>query len=110
MPPSARSVGHDEAVTQQLQHLTGAYFHHDYDLESESPGSVIDSFLNGEGEASAAELVSEIDRLLASPLSERQLLDVWIGAWGASYDPRDDEQHIRGWLTEVRNRLSHSAS
>ncbi len=98
------------AVTQQLQHLAGAYFHQDYDLDSGSPDSVIESFIQGEGEASAAELVAEIDHVLASGLTEREMLNLWVDAWGASYDPRDDGQDMRIWLTGVRNRLSTQGS
>ena len=96
-------------MTQQLQHLAGAYFHQDYDLDSESPDSVVDAFREGEGDASAAELVSEIDRLLASRLAEREMLDLWVVAWGASYDPHDSGRDMRGWLTAVRNRQSNRA-
>ena len=47
-------------MTQQLEHLAAAYFHQDFDLDSGSPTQVVDAFLKGEGEgeASAAELVS----------------------------------------------------
>lgn len=97
-------------MTQQLQHLAGAYFHQDYDLESGSPDSVIESFIEDEGEASVEELVSEIDRLLASRMTDHEIGDLWTRAWGASYDPRDDGQGLRDWLTEVRNRLSKPLS
>ncbi|WP_020145604.1 contact-dependent growth inhibition system immunity protein [Terracoccus sp. 273MFTsu3.1] len=64
-------------MTHQLEHLAKAYFHQDYDLDSGSVSLVIDSLRKGEGEASAAELVSEIDRLLASHQSDRNLRDLW---------------------------------
>lgn len=92
-----------------MQHLAGAYFHQDYDLDEGSPQAVLDAFVSGEGQASVAELVSEIDRLLASPVSEPELYDLWIGGWHAFYSPRDDGHTMRGWLTEVRNRLSERA-
>jgi hypothetical protein len=92
-------------VTQQLQHLAGAYFHQDYELDSESPDAVIDLFVRGEGEAAAAELAAEIDRLLNSPLTDRDIFDLWVSAWGASYDPRDGGQDMRVWLTAVHDRL-----
>jgi hypothetical protein len=97
-------------VTQQLQHLAGAYFHQDFDLDSGSPDSVIDSFIEGEGATSAAELVSEIDGLLDSDLTQSDMLDLWVNVWGASYDPSDGGQDMRVWLTEVRNRLSNGAT
>jgi hypothetical protein len=97
------------AVTQQLQHLAGAYFHQDYDLDEGSPEAFLDAFMSGEGQASVAELVSEIDRLLASPVSEAELYDLWIGDWHASYSPRDDGQTMRGWLAQVRKRVSERA-
>lgn len=97
-------------MTQQLPHLAGAYFHQDYDLESESADSVIDSFIRDEGEESAAELVSEIDGLLASDLSERELHDLWVVTWGASYDPHDGRLDMRAWLTAIRKRASSSTA
>jgi hypothetical protein len=51
-------------------------------------------------------LISEIDRLLGSHLSEPEMLDLWVEAWGASYDPHDDGQDMRVWLTAVRSQLS----
>ncbi|WP_323101810.1 contact-dependent growth inhibition system immunity protein [Intrasporangium sp. YIM S08009] len=92
-------------MTHQLEHLAKAYFHQDYDLDSGSVSLVIDSFREGEGEASAAELVSEIDRLLASHQSDRDLRDLWSST-GAAYDPHDDGHNMREWLTRVRDRLS----
>lgn len=100
-------MGHDEGVTHQLEHLAKAYFHQDYDLDSGSVSLVIDSFRKGEGEASAAELVSETDRLLASHQSDRNLRDLWVVEWGAAYDPHDAGHSMRDWLTQVRDRLSH---
>lgn len=102
----AAAVGHDEGMTRQLEHLAGAYFHQDYDLEAGSVSLVIDSFREGEGEASASELVSEIDHLLASHRSDRDLRDLWVVNWGASYDPVDGGHDMRDWLTAVRNQLS----
>lgn len=96
-------------MTQQLQHLAGAYFHQDFDLEWGTADSVIDAFMDGEGEASAAELMAEIDALLGSDLTERDLHDLWVVTWHASYDPRDGGQDIRGWLTAVRTRASSRA-
>lgn len=81
--------------------------HQDYDLESESVDRVIDSFREGEGEASAAELVSKIDRLLDAHSSERDLRDLWVVRWGAAYDPCEGGQDLRDWLIAVRDRLSN---
>ncbi|WP_020145881.1 contact-dependent growth inhibition system immunity protein [Terracoccus sp. 273MFTsu3.1] len=93
-------------MTRQLEHLAGAYFHQDYDLESGSVDSVIDLFREEESEASVAELLSEIDRLLASRESDRALRELWVVNWGASFDPVDGGHDMRNWLTAVRDRLS----
>lgn len=103
----AADVGHDEGVTRQLEHLAGAYFHQDYDLESGSVDSVIDLFREEESDASAAELISEIERMLASRQSDRELRELWVVSWGASYDPVDGGHGMRNWLTAVRDRLSN---
>ncbi|MDX6297845.1 MAG: hypothetical protein QOI51_1702 [Nocardioidaceae bacterium] len=79
-------------------------------MDSGSSASVIESFVQGEGEASVAESVAEIDGLLASDLTEREMLNLWVDAWGASYNPRDDGQDMRVWLTGVRKRLSIQGS
>ena len=106
----AADVGHDEGVTRQLEHHAGAYFHQDYDLESPSVDSVIDLFREEESDASVAELLSEIDRLLVSRQSDRDLRELWVVNWGASYDPVDGGHDMRNWLTAVRERLSNGPS
>jgi hypothetical protein len=57
-------------VTQQLEQLAKAYFHQDWDLDSESPEAVIDLFIKLEERGAVAELAWELDRLLASPMSD----------------------------------------
>jgi hypothetical protein len=71
---------------------------------------VIDSFIEGEGAASATELVSEIEGLLDSHPTQREMLDLWVKVWGASYDPSDGGQDMRVWLAAVRDWLSNEAT
>lgn len=93
-------------MTQQLEQLAGAYFHQDYGLDFGSPEQVIDGFIADEGSAAIAELVSEIDQLLASCLTDNEIRGLWIKEWHASYDPGDDGQSMRDWLTSLRARLA----
>jgi CdiI immunity protein len=53
----------------QLEHLARAYFHQDWELDSESAVAVVDTFVTDEYPAAAAELISEIDHVLASQLT-----------------------------------------
>jgi hypothetical protein len=95
--------GRIDHVTQQMEHLASAYFHQDYELDGGSPDGVIGLFVRDEGHADSAELVAEIDLLLASQLTEEQLRQLWVDDWGASYEP---DRGMRSWLTSVRLRLA----
>lgn len=93
-------------MSEQLKHLAQAYFHQDYDLEFVGPDAVILAFAEGEGDNAVRELISEIDALLALPLDEAQLAELWIGELTASYDPAASGQSHREWLGHARNLLS----
>ena len=93
----------------QLEHLAQAYFHQDYDLEFETPDAVAVAFAENEGGAALNELTFEIDALLAGPLDEEQLGDLWVKNLGASYDPTADGRTYRDWFGHMRNLLAQSA-
>jgi hypothetical protein len=94
----------------QLEHLARAYFHQDWELDSESAVAVVDTFVTDEDPAAAAELISEIDHMLASQLTDDELHDLWIKTLGASLDPYDSGQTMRDWLTVLRARLLERAT
>jgi hypothetical protein len=93
-------------MAAQMQHLAQAYFHQDYDLEFADPDEAVAAFARGEGRGAVRELDSEIEALLASPLNESELVDLWVKTLGAAYDPTVHGQTARGWLSHVRERLA----
>jgi hypothetical protein len=92
-------------MTAQLQHLAQAYFHQDYDLEFTSPDEVVAAFVGGEGPAAIRDLALEIDHLLAAPLDEPGLEDLWVKTLGAAFDPTSNGQTYRAWFAHVRDSL-----
>lgn len=89
----------------QLQHLAQAYFHQDYDLDLGEPDAVIAAFAEGEGLGAVRELTFEIDSLLAGPLDEGSLADLWVKTLGAAYDPTSHGHTYREWLAHIRDLL-----
>lgn len=90
----------------QLEHLAQAYFNQDYDLEFDTPDAVVVAFAEDEGRGAVSELTFELDALLAGPLNEGQLEDLWVKTLGASYAPTADGQTCRGWFAHMRDLLA----
>jgi hypothetical protein len=94
------------AMRDQLAHLGGAYFHQDWDLEYAKPNDVIEAFMREEEPGAVTELASEVASVLASPMDETQIADLWIGECCASYDPVDNgDTTFRGWFANVLRLL-----
>jgi cobalamin biosynthesis Mg chelatase CobN len=91
---------------RQLPHLARAYFHQDYDLEAPTPLAVVRSFQRGEPPDVVAGLVSDLEEILSSHMSENDLRELWIRKYGASYDPRDDGKSYRDWFAEILRTLT----
>lgn len=89
----------------QLQHLAQAYFHQDYDLDFGEPDAVVVAFAEGEGLGAVRELAFEIDNLLAGPLDEASLADLWVKRLGSAYDPTAHGQTQKEWFVHVRDLL-----
>ena len=85
----------------QLIHLAQAYFHQDYDLEAPTPLDVLRSFQEGESPGAVAELISDIESMLASSMNEGEMRDLWIKEYGASYDPLTDGMEYRRWFADI---------
>jgi CdiI immunity protein len=95
-------------VRDQLKHLARAYFHQDYDLEAQTPLGVVHLFWESEPEDAIAELKAEIGAILNSPMTDREIYDLWIRQYGASYDPTSDGEGYRSWFTKVLSELDDS--
>ena len=96
------------AMPAQLQHLAQAYFHQDYDIDFGEPDLAVAAFAEGEGRGAVRELISEIDRLLGECVADSELSDLWVRAFGASYDPTVGGGTQREWFVHVRGVLAGS--
>ena len=83
--------------TPALDHLLGAYFHEDWNLDGTAE-QVISSFIRDEPDLGAA-LPLEIDLLLATTPDESDVERV-LERKGCYYWP-DPTRGYRGWLAEV---------
>jgi len=86
---------------EALEHFAGAYFHQDWDLDSETPMDVVRLFRSGEPAEETAALIGEIELLLRT-FDEPQIGKMWLDDWGGSYDPRDDGMSYHDWFGQVR--------
>lgn len=93
-------------MSNRLRDLAGAYFHQDYEDDYPGPDAAVEAFRNHHTPDAVAELVSEIDAILSSPMSEPDVADLWIKRYLGSYDPVDrDGITYREWFAHVREIL-----
>jgi len=92
-------------VRHQLMHLAQAYFHQDFDLEAPTPLDVIRLFRTGEPPAAVDELVSDLESVLDSSMTDREMRELWINEYGASYDPLADGIEYRRWFADILDVL-----
>jgi CdiI immunity protein len=85
----------------QLMHLAQAYFHQDFDLDAPTPLDVVHLFAAGEPAAAVIELVSDLESVLSSAMTDKELRELWIDEYGASYDPLVDGSQYRQWFTDI---------
>jgi hypothetical protein len=90
----------------ELKHLARAYFHQDFYLDSPTALDVIRLFQETESAGAIAELRADIESILRSPMSEREIYNLWIKDFGASYDPIADGETYRSWFSRVVAELS----
>jgi hypothetical protein len=95
-------------VRHQLKHLAQAYSHQDFDLDAPTPLDVVRLFAGGEPPATVGELASDIESVLASPMSGMEMRGLWIDEHGASYDPLTDGIEYRCWFAEILGVLGSS--
>jgi len=86
-------------------HLAQAYFHQDFDLEAPTPLDVIRLFRTGEPPAAVDELVSDLESVLDSSMTDREMRELWINEYGASYDPLADGIEYRRWFADILDVL-----
>ena len=97
---------------EALRHLLTAYFHKDWHRDDSSFEAVVARFVRGEGPARTAELVDDLDELLAMELGEERLRIIVLGRLDSSYDPRPDlpgGSTMSQWLRAVRGIAVSSA-
>ena len=95
-------------VHHQLMHLAQAYFHQDFDLEAATPLDVVRLFASGEPSAAVDELKSDVKSVLDSSMTEREMRELWIVEYGASYDPLADGIEYRRWFADILDVLASS--
>ena len=93
---------------QSLEHLMGAYFHQDWDLDGGSVSDTVEAFAVGSPDR-VVPAMSDIDELLALELPEGGLRDVLEGM-GCDYYAGDSDQDYRTWLMDIRETLSRGSS
>lgn len=93
-------------VHRQLMHLARAYFHQDFDLEVATPMDVVRLFASGEPPAVVGELKSDVESVLQSSMNDRQMRELWVVEYGASYDPLADGIEYRRWFADILDVLA----
>ena len=94
----------DAMVFENLFNFLGGYFHQDWTLESSSADEVIEKFVD-DGDAETVRAVArEIDQLLKSKGSERELREA-LRNLGSAYNFEADGFSASEWLRHVRSRL-----
>lgn len=90
-----------------LDHLMGAYFHQDWDLDHEDEWAVLDDFIDKEP-ASARLLPAEVDEVLRTLRTEGELKGLLVDQLGGYFLADWDGGTYRGWLTGIAERVRAS--
>jgi hypothetical protein len=88
-----------------LRNFLSAYFHQDWAVEHDTPGAVVDYFIEGESVLQVAQLRDEIARLLAQGMDEDELAGQ-VRELGSEYDPSLDGGNYQEWLQDIEERLT----
>ena len=91
---------------EALEHLMGAYFHQDWDLDGGKVSDTVSSFLN-EPRDLVSSCADQIDALLAQDLAEGEL-QARLDAWGNDYYAGDTDADYRHWLDDIRRQIRTS--
>lgn len=90
---------------QRMRYLARAYFHQGYDIEAPTPLGVVEAFRADETDAAAAELLADIEDMLATVKAQEDLENIWLGQCGSMYNPKTDGQTFRAWFDSMRSVL-----
>lgn len=90
-----------------LEHLMGAYFHQDWDLDGGTVHDTVDAFAAG-SPARVEPAMSDIDQVLELDLREGQLRSL-LQSMGCEYFAGDTDDDYRNWLADIRARLQADA-
>ena len=90
---------------QRLRYLARTYFHQDYDIEAPTPLGVVEAFRADETDVAVAELLADIEEVLATAKTEEDLEDIWLRQCGSMYNPKTDGQTLRAWFESMRSVL-----
>ena len=88
-----------------LRNFLSAYFHQDWAVEHDTPGAVVDYYIEGESAQQVAQLRDEIARLLSQDLDEDDLA-LQVRELGSEYDPGQDGGNYQDWLRGIEERLA----
>lgn len=89
--------------TPALEHLMGAYFHQDFDLQGGLWGT-LELYLSDERET-ARLLPDEIRQLLATVASDAEI-EPYLGRLGSCVYLGNSELTYRAWLEEIARRAA----
>lgn len=92
-------------VRHQLMHLAQAYFHQDFDLEVPTLLDVVHRFASDEPPAAVEELISDLESVLDSSMTDMEMRQLWVDEYGASYDPLADGIEYRRWFVDILHVL-----
>lgn len=53
------------------------------------------------------ELVTDLESILDSSMTDSEIRELWINEYGASYDPLVDGIEYRRWLADILDVLVH---
>jgi hypothetical protein len=88
-----------------LFQVLGGYLHQDFDLDYDSPDAALRAAATGQGYEQIGGAIREIDRLLAGPIGEDELMRL-LERLTAGYSPELEGWGARDWLAHVRELLS----
>jgi hypothetical protein len=93
---------------ESLDHLMGAYFHQDWDLDGGTVNDTVNAFAV-DSPARVESTVADIDEVLDRPLPEGGLRSL-LESMGCAYYAGETDQDYRTWLLDIRESLSGRAS
>ena len=83
-----------------------AYFNQDYDVIHGSADAAVINYRTVAGPNEIGLVIRQIDQVLASSMTERELDLVWSDRLLAYYHPSEDGRTYRQWFAHVRDLLA----